>query len=122
MYSKTDNDDDNTMTTTLPFQFQRPLSQQKQEHHTNKILQGSLRGLDPHNVDHQLRVQLDLQYQAAQRGAGVLAFWRSCSFSFRGKLMCSNYFELAVKSGKGVLQGSNLDKSYAYLICFLRVF
>ena len=110
------------MITTLPFQFQRPPAQQKQEHHTNKILQESLQGLDPHNVDHQLRVQLALQYQAAQEGAGVLAFWRSCSFSFRGKLMCSNYFELAVKSGKGVLQGSNLDKSYAYLICFLRVF
>ena len=77
MYSKTDNDDDNTMTTTLPFQFQRPLVQQKQELHTNKILQESLQGLDPHHADHQLRVQLDLQYQAAQGGAGVLAFWRS---------------------------------------------
>ena len=122
MYSKTDNDDDNTMTTTLPFQFQRPLVQQKQELRTNKIRQESLQELDPHHADHQLRVQLALQYQAAQGGAGVLAFWRSCSFSFRGKLMCSNYFELAVKSGKGALQGSNLDKSYAYLICFLRVF
>ena len=101
MYSKTDDDDDNTMITTLPFQFQRPLAQQKQELHTNRILQEILQGLDPHHVDHQLRVQLAPQYQAAQGGAGVLAFRDSCSSSFRSKLLCSDSFELAVKNGKG---------------------
>ena len=104
------------MITTLPFQFQRPLAQQKQELHTNKILQESLQELVPHNADLQLRVQLALQYQAAQGGPGVLPFWRSCSSSVQGKFMCSDSFELAVKSGKGELQRSNLDKFS--LVCF----